>query len=157
MEIRSNALVAAGVGAVASPILPSLESWRLAREAHRDLQIVGTQRANLLLVGTGGTIRNVLEMLWLQLQEPILSWHPGQRLELPSPGRAATLILHDVSELTSDDQLRVVRWLDRAGGRIRIISTSAVALWPRVEAGTFNDVLYYRLNTVYVDVAVLKN
>ena len=134
MENRSNAVAAAG----ANSDLQIREDWRLAREAHKELQVVGMPRTNLLLVGTAGAIRFILELLWLELREPILRWRPGQRLELPSPGREATLVLHDVSELTCDDQHHVLRWLDQTAG----------PLWPRVETGAFNDVLYYRLNTV---------
>ena len=104
-------------------------------------------------MGTAGAIRIVLGMLWLDLREPILRWRPGQRLELPLPGRAATLVLQDVNELTDDDQHDVLRWLDETAGRIRVVSTTAVPLWPRVKAGAFNDVLYYRLNTVCVGTA----
>ena len=160
MGNRSDAVAAAGGAASANSVLQIREGSRLAREVHRDLQIVVTRRTNLLLVGTAGVgtagaIRIVLErLLSLELREPILRWRPGQPLELPSPGRAATLVLHDVNELTYDDQHRVLRWLDQTAGRIRVVSTTTVSLWPRVKEGTFNDVLYYRLNTVCVDVGV---
>jgi hypothetical protein len=129
------------------------EDRRCAREAHKELQLVATVRTNLLLIGSAGAVRIVLGMLWLDLREPVLKWHPGQRLELPSPGRASTLVLQDVDELTSNDQHDVLRWLDETTGRVQVISTTAVPLWPRVTAGAFNDVLYYRLNTVCVGMA----
>jgi hypothetical protein len=154
MEYRPNAGPAARGAAGANSIPQIREDWRLAREAHKELQIVGTQRTNLLLVGTAGAIRIVLEMLGQELREPILRWCPGQPLELTSPDRAATLILHDVSELTYDDQHGVLRWLDQTAGQIRVVSTTVEPLWPRVKTGAFNEVLYYRLNTVCVDVAV---
>ena len=154
MENRLNALAADGGFGGANPVLQIREDWRLAREAHKDLQIAGMPRTNLLMVGNAGAIRIVLEMLWLELREPILKWRPGQRLDLPSPGRAATLILQDVDVLTSDDQRRLLRWLDETAEKIRVVSTTTVSLWPRVKAGAFSDVLYYRLNTVYVDVTV---
>jgi len=110
------------------------------------------QPTNLLLVGTAGAFRLVLEMLWLELREPIVRWRPGQPLELPLPGRAATLVLHDVGELTYDDQHRVLRWLERTAGQTRVVSTTTVPLWPGVKAGAFNETLYYRLNTVCVNV-----
>lgn len=148
MENRLNAVDAAG----ATSVLQFADDWRTARDAHKELQTVGLPRTNLLLVGTAGAIRIVMEMLWLELREPILRCRPGQRLDLPSPGRAATLVLHDVNELTKDDQESVLRWLDETAGRVRVVSTTTVPLWPRVKAGAFNDVLYYRLNTVCVDI-----
>ena len=144
-------------GAAASPNPVLQNQGRLARSRAKPTEICkssGMPRTNLLLMGTAGAIRIVLEMLWLELREPMLKWHPGQPLELPSPGRAATLVLHDVNELTFDDQHRVLRWLDETAGQIRVVSTTAVPLWPRVKAGAFNDVLYYRLNTIYVDVTM---
>jgi hypothetical protein len=154
MGTRSNAVTEARDGAVADSILDNREARRLAREVHKDLQIVGTRRTNLLLMGTAHAIRVVLEMLWLDQSEPVVWWHPGQPLDLPPAGRIATIVLHDIDELSGDDQYRLLRWLDQTAGRIRVVSTTAVPLWPLVKAGTFNDVLYYQLNTISVDMGV---
>ena len=153
MEKSSNGVIAveSGSGPTRS-VLQTGEDPRLARDADEDLQMVGTRRANLLLEGSAGAIRTALERLWPEAREPILMWSPGQPLNLPSPGLPATLVLRDVSELTYVEQHRLLAWLDLADGRIRVVSTTAVPLWPRVSAGAFNDVLYYRLNTVCVDV-----
>jgi hypothetical protein len=123
---------------------------RLAREVHSDLQIVWRKRTNVLLLGSPGDTGIVLEMLGLGMErrEPILTWRPGQPLELPSPGGVVTLIFHDVHKLTPSDQLVVLDWLDHTSGQIRIVSTTREPLWPRVQTGCFSEVLYYRLNTV---------
>ena len=52
---------------------------------------------------------------------------------------------------TNDEQFRILRWLDEVRGRVRVVSTTGIPVWPRVQAGEFNEVLYYRLNTVFVD------
>ena len=131
--------------------------WRLVREAHADLQIVGTQRTNLLLLGAPGATGLVLQRVDLGLREPILTWRPGQPLVLPTYGHPATLILHEVDKLTSLDQHTVLRWLDHSSGRIRVVSTTSEPLWPRVQTGTFNEKLYYRLNTVCLTAAPSEN
>jgi len=151
MENQSNTVAATRGAAAVNSVLQSREERRFARQTRRDLQIGGTPRTNLLLLGTSDGIGIVLEMLRLEHREPILMWHPGQPLELPSPGSSATLVIHDVSELSVSDQDRVLRWLDHAARQVRVVSTTAEPLWPRVETGTFNDMLYYRLNTVCVD------
>jgi hypothetical protein len=153
MEYPSNVLVAAGYSAGPSPVLQNREDWRLARGAYRELEIAGLPRTNLLLVGSPGTIRILMDMLWLELREPIMVWHPGQGLDLPSPGLVGTLVLHDVDKLSRRDQDRVLAWLETAG-QTRVVSTTAVPLWRRVKAGTFDDVLYYRLNAVSAGVVV---
>jgi hypothetical protein len=151
MENHSNAVTAAGGTAAVNSVLRIREERRFARQTRKDLQIGGTPRTNLLLLGTSDGIGIVLEMLRLEHREPILQWQPGQPLELPLPGNAATLVLHDVSALTSSDQDRVLRWLDQAARQVRVVSTAAEPLWPKVKSGAFNDMLYYRLNTVSVD------
>ena len=132
---------------------PLPDHWRLARAAQVDLLLMGMPRVNLLLIAPDGVVRFVLESLLLDLQEPIVRWRPGDRLALPSPDESGTLVLHEAGTLSTDDQLRLLDWLERAEGRTQVISTSSTPLLPRVQAAAFIDTLYYRLNTVCVDVA----
>ena len=129
------------------------DHWRMARAAHVDLLLMGMPRVNLLLIAPDGVVRFVLESLLLDLQEPIERWRIGQKLALPATDDSGTLVLHEVGTLPTDEQLRLLDWLERAEGRTQVISTSTAALLPRVHAGGFIDTLYYRLNTVCVDVA----
>ena len=76
MENRPNAIAAAGDAAGANSVLPIRQDRRRARQAREDLQVVGTPQPNLLLVGTAGAFRMVLEMLWLELREPIVTCIP---------------------------------------------------------------------------------
>jgi hypothetical protein len=129
---------------------------RFPREVQHDLQIVGRKRTNVLLLGSPGDTGILLEMLGLGMErrEPSLTWRPGQPLDLPSPGGVITLIFHDVDKLTPSDQLALLDWLDRTAGRIRIVSTTREPLWPRVQTGCFSEILYYRLNTVWLSAIV---
>ena len=118
-----------------------------------DCGLAQAARLNLLLIHVDGVIRNVVESFLLDRREPTAIWRPGERLVLPAIERARTMILHDVGSLTPDDQHRLLEWLEGAGSRTQVVSTTPVPLLPCVEAGTFNDTLYYRLNMVCVDVA----
>jgi hypothetical protein len=150
MGYPANAVAAAGGAPLASSV-KRIRERRLAREAHKELHIAGLERTNLFLVGNGA-VPMLMDMLGLVLQsELILRWRPGQPLELPSPGRAGTLILQDVDGLPRDEQHKLLRWLDQSAGQIRMVSTSNEPLWPRVKTGAFSEVLYYRLNIVYID------
>jgi Sigma-54 interaction domain len=144
----------AGIGrASLSDVVPQLpEHWRLARAAHVDLLLMGMPRVNLLLIAPDAVVRYVLESLLLNLREPIARWAPGQPLVLPPPGLINTMVLHDVGRLRPDEQFELLAWLERADGRTQVVSTSATPLLPRVQCGAFIDTLYYRLNTVCVDV-----
>lgn len=150
MENRSNALA----DGPSTPLLSSQvrKPRRITSVPRKDLQVGVMPRTNVLVVGSSEATRIVLDMLRLDLRGPVLKWRPGQPLELPTRGRAATMVLEDLTRLTSDEQVRILGWLEQVSGQVRVVSTTTVPIWPRVAQGQFNEVLYYRLNTVYVDV-----
>ena len=124
---------------------------RLAQALQGDLVAIGMPRVNLLLTGVDGVIWDILETILMDLQTPIASWYPGERLVLPAVARRGTMILHDVGAMNHEDQLRLLEWSEQAAGKTQIVSTAPTPLIPLVRAGMFNDRLYYRLNTVLVD------
>jgi len=69
---------------------------------------------------------------------------------LPQADQVGTIILEDVDRLDSAAQRYLLEWLERAVSLTRVIGTSTIPLLPMVAAGTFDGVLYYRLNVVYV-------
>ena len=127
------------------------EDWRVARVAYSDLELMRVPRANVLLRGPEGIVQNVLDMLMPTLRAPIDVWRPGERLALPSAAQTGTIILREIGRLTRDDQSRLLSWLDEAIGRTQVVSTTAWPLLSRVHSGGFIDTLYYRLNTVCVN------
>jgi len=128
------------------------DDWRLARAAHEDLRRMGMPRVNLLLVGAGGMTRNVVGMLLRDRDEPIASWAPGERLQLPPVSKDGTLILHEVGALSHDDQLQLLDWNECAVARTQVISTTSRPLLAQVQSGDFVETLFYRLNTICLDV-----
>lgn len=130
------------------------DASRLAQAAHIDLRALGMPHVNLLLIGAEEVTQNFLETLMMDLREPISHWCMGEALVLPPAGRTATLILHEVGTLPMEDQRRLLRWLEQAVGRVQVISTTSTSLLARVQSGTFVDTLYYRLNTVCLDITV---
>jgi hypothetical protein len=135
-----------------NPGLHRREQWHRARAAHVCLLRLGMPRVNVLLIGIDGMVWNVLETLPLHLPEPITTWSPSEPFALPPPARSGTVILHDIGEMTHDDQMRTLEWLEQTGRRTQVVSTTPVSLLSRVQDGTFIDTLYYRLNTLCVNV-----
>jgi transcriptional regulator of aromatic amino acid metabolism len=129
------------------------EEWRLARAARLNVLVLGMPRVNPLLSDLEGSIENVVERLLPDLQEPIASWCPGSRLVLPPVAHARTLILHEVGSLVFEDQGRLLEWVERAEGRTQVLSTCSTSLLALVHTGVFNATLYYRLNTVCLDLS----
>src|SRR4051812_44802205 len=152
MEHRSDAVATAARHAPASTPLTRRER-RIVRSApRRDLQVGSMPHTNVLVVGNPDATRIVVDMLRLDLRGPVVKWRAGQPLDLPMPGGAATLVLEDVNELNLEEQFRMLRWLDDVRGKIRVVSTTSAPLWPQVQVGGFNEILYYRLNVVFVDI-----
>jgi hypothetical protein len=119
------------------------DDCRLARSAGVNLLIVLPER-----------IGGFTELLMPELAAPIVAWRPGERLMLPQAAETGTLLLHDVGGLSLHDQRYLVEWLERAAGQTQVVSTTPQPLLPLVQSGTFLARLYYRLNTVCVDLNV---
>lgn len=120
--------------------------------AREELLVSGMPPVNLLLTGGLASVRTLLGALLRSVDGPILAWYPGERLVLPRHPKTGTMILHEVGLMRPEDQLQLVGWLETRARRIPIVSTTSTPLLPQVEAGTFSDTLYYRLNTVHLDV-----
>jgi Sigma-54 interaction domain len=129
------------------------EDWRQARAAYLSLLLIGMPRVNLLLIGVDGVVWNVLGTLLLDLEDPISTWMPGQPLVLPPAAQSGTLLLHDVGTMSQEEQLRLLAWLEQAAGRVQVVSTASGPVLPAVRTGAFLETLYYRLNTICVDLA----
>jgi hypothetical protein len=155
MEHQSKLFSGAVQSAAAFDCVSHLKvDWRLAQAAHLELQQMGLPRVNLLLLGPDTVTQNVLELLLPDLHDPITTWCPGERLMLRPPTQAGTMIFYDVGALARDDQRRLLEHLGRATIRPQVVSTSSTPLLPRVHAGTFNETLYYRLNTICLDLNI---
>jgi DNA-binding NtrC family response regulator len=68
------------------------------------------------------------------------------------PIHSGTLVLREVGQLSPADQCRLASWLEASGGRMQVISTTTSPLARRVDAGSFLDSLYDRLNVICVDI-----
>ena len=128
--------------------------WCLSASAHSDLNLARKTNANLLIVGTK-RVANLLSSLVRELKPVVtIHCHDGRLVLPPASSRARTAIVRDVDALTCQQQRRLLAWLrDSSGNRMQVISTASAPLLPLVESGTFHDALYYRLNTVYIDLS----
>ena len=118
------------------------EDWRVARIA----------RVNVLLVGSDELAEKIVDALRPDLGEPFEVWRPASPLVLPPIEGTGTLILHDVGAMLRDDQRRLCDWSEVTAGRTRVVSITRQALFALLEAGTFGETLYYRLNVLFFHV-----
>jgi hypothetical protein len=119
-----------------------------------DMKIAYVSRANVLIVGPEAQVNNALSLAVPDLTRDAVFQIRAGRLQLPAAStRSPTVVVRDLDTLTPVDQRRLLEWLDAGSTRTRVISTAAAPLLPLVEARCFNDTLYYRLNTVYIDLS----
>jgi len=125
--------------------LPLAESRLPAPER----RVLAGHRANALLVGSVPTTEAILLALEPLLMDPLTLWDPAAPLALPE--RGGTLVLRNVGRLSPLAQTSLVDWFNRDAYQTQVISTSPCPIYPLIERGLFSDVLYYRLNTLYVE------
>ena len=115
-----------------------------------DWELVSLARLNLLLVGGDEATSVAIRALIPALKGPCVHWARAKDSRCPVTHHGS-LILTDVSELPLSEQLRLLVWLNDNDNRARVISTSRRPLISMVVGGHFLPTLYYRLNTVYID------
>jgi hypothetical protein len=124
----------------------------LSFAAASDMTIARATRANLLVAGPDHLVSNVVNLVAPETRSDVTIQARDGRLQLPpAASRPATVVIRDVDELSAVEQRRLLEWLDAAHTRTQVISTSSVPLLPRVEERRFNETLFYRLNTIYID------
>lgn len=133
--------------------MPMTGSTETISHLPEDCRLARAAGVNLLIVIPHGT-NGFAELLMAELARPVVAWRPGERLMLPQAAQTGTLLLHNVGALSLHDQRYLIEWLERAAGQTQVVSTTPKPLLPLVQAGTFLARLYYRLNTVCVDMNV---
>jgi Sigma-54 interaction domain len=120
----------------------------LIAQVRVDANSLAQSRANALIIGDQLAVIRVLGIIWPSLKKSI-QWVEATRLSLPlEPG--GTLILEQGDRLSECDQRDLLEWLNDHGQSVRVLTTSSRPLFPLVEAGSFLDSLYYRLNHVVI-------
>jgi Sigma-54 interaction domain len=117
--------------------------WRMLRAV----------RPNILVIGAPDAIESTVSALVAQLPGPV----SYLRSNAPPPAidEAEMLVVPDVAALSPDLQHEWLAWLDNVDvRRPQIVATSGVPVYPLVTADQFSGVLYYRLNTILLDVQV---
>jgi hypothetical protein len=110
-----------------------------------------TLRPNVLVIGPVARSEATVAAIVAALSTPVRHW--TQDSPLPSPGDTTTIVIRDIATLSLSFQQA---WLARMNApyapHTQIIATSSIAVFPLVARGVFLEDLYYRLNTVLLDV-----
>ena len=108
------------------------------------------RRTNVLVSGPAEALTAFLQIARSEMRDPIRSASSALPHALDG---ARTLILTDVGSLDGGSQQRLVRWLDELENReMQIVSLTSVPLFSLVERNAFDARLYYRLNTIFLEI-----
>jgi hypothetical protein len=110
--------------------------------------------ARALIIGDNAAVARVLAEVQKYCGRPLYDCRSGRDFLLPVDG--GTVVLHDVSTLRVQEQLRMSAWMTESGSGCSVVATSAEPLFPAVTSGTFLPALFYRLNVVTIECARLS-
>ena len=126
--------------AVALPL--SVSEWPVAQATPLNVLIVGAD---------DNTIDAAIATLVESSCQPTCWWTPYE--PLPARGTHATVVIRDVVTLSSEQQEAWLAWLNQEDGfHPQLIATSSVPVYPLVADGVYLPELYYRLNTVLLNI-----
>ena len=110
-------------------------------------RIVGFRHhPNMLIEGPESHVEETLVALASDFHEDVYHWPvvPGHRIA------PATVLIRNVTSLDQQAQDNLATLLEQGGPPVQVVATSSTPLFDRVDAGTFDSALYYRLNTLRV-------
>jgi hypothetical protein len=114
-----------------------------------DWRVILRTRANVLVTGPKDALTAFLQTARSEMRDPIRTSGPALP---PFLDGVRTLILSEVDALASTDQQRLRRWFDeRRNADVQVISLTSEPLFSLVSANAFDPQLYYRLNTIVLE------
>jgi len=110
-------------------------------------------RANIMVAGPRDALDAFLAAAQPELREPIRSANAALP---PVLDGIHTLILTDVDRLDSVDQQRLREWFDQSRHvDVQVVSFTTTPLYELVSANAFDTDLYYRLNTIFLEIQTI--
>ena len=109
--------------------------------------ISGDRRPNVMIIAAGHPVESIVDQFRTICRPPYICCELPGILDLRGC-ETGTILLHDVAELTTGQQIALFDWLNVPRRDIQIISVTRSPLHPRLVDGGFLEGLFYRLNTL---------
>jgi hypothetical protein len=106
-------------------------------------------RPHVLIEGPDCSVEKLVRAILAALNAPVCEW---ENMHECAPG--TTLLIRNVDALSGDEHGSLLACLNADGARLtirQVISTTSRPLYSLVESGLFPADLYYRLNTVRLE------
>ena len=135
-------------------MLPRQDDSSDWHQVYSDLNLARGLKANLLVVGAERLVLSLVSSLVADVNPDFMIRCRDGLPPLPrTSSQSGIVVLRDVDALKQEEQLRFLDWLN-SSKRIQVVSTASEPLLGLVAARAFDAALYYRLNTVYIDLTV---
>jgi hypothetical protein len=118
-----------------------------------DWETIITARPNVLLQGERPNIDACLSAIQPYCWSPVVTLRSPVLGSLPDFFEGS-VVLEDAAAYGLAEQQALLQWLDRGGYRVQLITVTERPLLDLVERGRFIERLFYRLNIVYLDLAL---
>jgi len=109
-----------------------------------------TVRPNVLVIGPVALVEALLPSITVMLFTPVYYWTSDAPLSTLRAER--TVVIREVATWSLDRQEALLTRLNELSRCPQIIATSSIKIFPLVTQGLFLEALYYRLNTILLDV-----
>jgi hypothetical protein len=113
--------------------------------------VLRTSPINALLVGSPRLTGAAVARVERSVRQPVVWWAPAQTTDVPEL-TTGTLVIRDVDHLDQRQQERLTDWIGTRSPVVQVLALARTPLFARVEDGQFSAALYYRMNTVVVEV-----
>ena len=129
-----------------------------------EMQLAGDTDASVLLTGENGvgkrSIAHIIHQLSKRRRAPFVAVNAADPFAGDFPrADGGTLLIQDVERTPADVQLQLLGLMDTtttARKPVRLMSSSTADLFGLMEAGSFRDDLYYRLNVIALNIPPLR-
>jgi hypothetical protein len=116
-----------------------------------------TNRLSVLVTGPSVATGAFLATYGTRLPLRVLHIACDRPLAFDECATDGTVVLHNIDTLALAWQHELLEWLETEARRTQVVSTTARSLLPLIARGDFLATLFYRLNTIHIQLTVADN
>ena len=129
---------------------------KASRACQVDWTILLTSPVNGLIVGSLHLTAAAMAGIDKNVRQPVVWWAPDQAHDVPEL-TAGTLMIRDVDRLDVWQQECLSRWVGLHCPGVQVLGLARAPLFAQVSDGRFSTELYYRMNTVMIEVRAAED
>jgi Sigma-54 interaction domain len=143
-------------GADLEAVSPMSDRSSSSTEIHvgpREWVAIREAKPNVLICGEPMFVDSFLGLLAGHCASPIRRISHSGALGALSGIEDGTVVLENAEQYKESEQRAVLDWLANTDAAIQLITTTGKPLFDLVEQGQFLDSLFYRINTIYLELS----